>query len=258
MKIISYNVNGIRAAIRKGLVEWLEEEQPDVLCLQEVKAELDQIPREDFEAIGYKYIYWFSAQKKGYSGVAVISKVEARSEIKGMGIEAYDNEGRSIAVNFGEFTLVNTYFPSGTSGEERQAFKYQFLDDYFGYIDELKKTTENIVVCGDFNICHKPIDIHNPERNKNTSGFQPAEREWVSRFLEEQRFHDAFRYFVDAPHRYSWWTYRAGARKKNLGWRIDYFMVSDSFKENMIGSDMLDQVVHSDHCPVVLSLNSPN
>ncbi|MEH0158107.1 exodeoxyribonuclease III [Limibacter armeniacum] len=258
MKIISYNVNGIRAAMNKGLIDWLKEENPDVICFQEVKAEENQVALDEFHKLGYENIYWFSAQKKGYSGVAVASKVKAVGYSKGMGVEAYDNEGRTIKVDFPDFSLINAYFPSGTSGEERQQFKYSFLEDFNHYIDGLKSDQPNLVICGDFNICHKPIDIHNPVSNKNSSGFLPEEREWVTDFMEKREFQDAFRSFVEAPHRYSWWTYRAGARKNNKGWRIDYFMVANSMKDKMTNSDILDQVVHSDHCPVMLQLHCQN
>ncbi|MBB6463815.1 exodeoxyribonuclease III [Flammeovirga kamogawensis] len=250
MKVISYNVNGIRAAIKKDLLEWVKGINPDVICLQEVKANEEQVDLEGFKALGYKYVYWHSAQKKGYSGVAIFSKVEAKSTKIGMGIDVYDAEGRTILCEFKDFTLVNTYFPSGTSGEERQKFKYNFLDDYFKYISNLKTEYSNLVICGDFNICHKAIDIHNPERNKNTSGFQPAEREWVTKFITEGGFVDAFRKFDESPGKYSWWTYRAGARGKNLGWRIDYFMVQDTFADRLTNSLLHNDAYHSDHCPV--------
>ncbi|GAA4830572.1 exodeoxyribonuclease III [Algivirga pacifica] len=254
MKIISYNVNGIRAAIRKGLIEWLGEEQPDIICFQEVKAEKEQVELEAFKELGYKYIDWFSATKKGYSGVAIFSKIPPVKVHHGMGISAYDEEGRSIRIDYENFSLINTYFPSGTSGEERQDFKYRFLDDYFLYTQEIQKEQPNLLICGDFNICHKEIDIHNPKRNQKTSGFLPEERAWVSKFIEDVGFFDTFRAFVEDPHRYSWWTYRAGARKKNLGWRIDYFMASNTLKEHITNADILDQVVHSDHCPVTVEV----
>ncbi|ANQ50492.1 exodeoxyribonuclease III [Flammeovirga sp. MY04] len=254
MKIISYNVNGIRAAIKKDLVGWVNSCNPDIICIQETKAQPDQVDLSEFKDLGFKYHYWHSAEKKGYSGVAILSKVEAISTKIGMEIDTYDCEGRTILCEFENFTLINTYFPSGTSGEERQKFKYQFLDDYFEYIAKLKENYKNLVVCGDFNICHKAIDIHNPERNKNTSGFQPAEREWVSKFINEGGFIDAFRKFDESPGKYSWWTYRAGARKKNLGWRIDYFMVQKEMENTLISSQLHNEAVHSDHCPIEIVL----
>lgn len=250
MKIISYNVNGIRAALRKELDQWLSEVQPDIVCLQEVKANEEQVDLSIFEDLGYKHIYWHSAVKKGYSGVAILSKNPAKSIKIGMGIDVYDSEGRTILCEFENFTLINTYFPSGTSGDERQNFKYNFLDDYLKYIESLKANYKNLIVCGDFNICHKAIDIHNPERNKNTSGFQPAERDWVTKFIDKKGFVDAFRKFDESPGKYSWWTYRAGARGKNLGWRIDYFMVQKEFANQLTNSVLHNDAFHSDHCPV--------
>ncbi|MEN7547703.1 exodeoxyribonuclease III [Rapidithrix thailandica] len=253
MKIITYNVNGIRAAMKKGLVDWVKTENPDIFCLQEVKALPEQVDLEEFTQLGYTY-YWFPAEKKGYSGVATFTKVPPVSSQYGMGIEKYDVEGRSVELQFDDFTLINTYFPSGTTGDIRQDFKYEFLDDYFEYIAEKKKTHNKLVLCGDVNICHKSIDIHNPVSNKNSSGFLPKEREWVSKFLESG-FVDSFRHFNPAPHHYTWWSYRAGARKKNLGWRIDYFFVSQELTPQLSNCTILNEAVHSDHCPVALEMH---
>jgi exodeoxyribonuclease-3 len=253
MLIISYNVNGIRSAIEKGLLEWLNEAKPDIFCCQEVKAEEHQLNLVLFQELGYQYIHFFSAQKKGYSGVAVFSKIAPKNVIKGMGVDDHDLEGRVLRIDFEDFTLLNCYFPSGTSGDERQSYKYRFLDDFFKYIEHLKKTKSNILICGDFNICPQAIDIHNPISNKNSSGFLPEEREWVRMFLESG-FTDVFRFFHPEPHRYSWWSYRAGARKKNLGWRIDYFLASNTFISLAKDSNILENVIHSDHCPITFTL----
>ncbi|PWJ36108.1 exodeoxyribonuclease III [Sediminitomix flava] len=254
MKLITYNVNGIRAAVKKGFLEWLAEENPDVICLQEVKALEEQGPIEELKALGYHHIYWHSAEKKGYSGVAIISKVEPKAVQFGQGIELYDAEGRTLIAEFDDFTLVNTYFPSGSSGDERQDFKMKFLADYQVFIDELKAEKGEVVVCGDFNICHEAIDIHNPVRLKNTSGFLPEEREWVTQFLSSG-FIDCFRTLhKEEADRYSWWSYRAGARGKNLGWRIDYFMATNKLEGVLKESEILSDVVHSDHCPVRVEL----
>ncbi|GAB4342235.1 MAG: exodeoxyribonuclease III [Flammeovirgaceae bacterium] len=253
MLIISYNVNGIRSAIDKGLLEWLSEEKPDIFCCQEVKAEEHQIGLLPFQALGYQHIHIFSAQKKGYSGVAVFSKIAPKNVIRGMGIDDHDAEGRVLRVDFENFTLLNCYFPSGTLGDERQSYKYRFLDDFFKYIENLKKSKSNILICGDFNICPQPIDIHNPISNKNSSGFLPEERAWVASFLESG-FTDTFRVFHPEPHRYSWWSYRAGARKKNLGWRIDYFLASNSLMSFVKDADILENVAYSDHSPITLHL----
>lgn len=252
MKIISYNVNGIRAAIKKGFVEWLNEEDPDIVCLQETKASSEQVNMLEIQALGYKD-YWHSAQKKGYSGVAVFSKVEPKHVEIGCGIEKYDVEGRVIRLDFEKFSLMNVYMPSGTSGDERQEFKMQWLDDFHDYVAELRQSIPNLVICGDFNIAHKEIDIHNPVSNKNNSGFLPEEREWVTQFLGSG-FIDTFRYFSDEADRYSWWTYRAGARGNNKGWRIDYFVTTREMENMLDHADILHDVVHSDHCPTSLTL----
>ncbi|MGB0521495.1 MAG: exodeoxyribonuclease III [Flammeovirgaceae bacterium] len=252
MKIITYNINGIRAAMKKGFVEWLAAENPDVICLQEVKALEEQADLEEIKALGY-HIYWHAAEKKGYSGVAVFSKVVPQSVSVGIGIEKYDQEGRLHKFNFGDFSLINSYFPSGSSGDERQAFKYEYLDDFYAYIEELKNTEPNLVICGDVNICHKAIDIHNPKTNKNTSGFLPEEREWVTKFLASG-FVDCFRQFDESPDHYSWWSYRGGARARNKGWRIDYFFASTSLTDKLKGCKIMPEVKHSDHCPVCLEI----
>jgi exodeoxyribonuclease-3 len=253
MKIISYNVNGIRAAIRKGFLAWLAEEDPDMVCLQEVKASLDQIDPKDFAALGYQ-VYWMEAtSRKGYSGVAILTKHRPRAVTYGCGLETYDREGRVIRADFDDFSLMSVYMPSGSAGDERQRFKMQWLRDFYQYIDHLKHEFPRLIISGDYNICHRPIDIHDPVRNKNCSGFLPEERAWVSQFLEAG-FVDTFRYFNDEPHHYSWWSYRAGARAKNLGWRIDYHMASRALQNSLAGAAVLPSVTHSDHCPVVLNL----
>jgi exodeoxyribonuclease III len=252
-KIITYNVNGIRAAISKDLLGWLQSVNPDIICFQETKAQPEQIPVMEFEALGYKS-YWFSAKKKGYSGVALLSKQEPDKVIAGMGIPKYDDEGRFIRADFGDITVISVYHPSGTSGDERQAFKMTWLDDYKNYIDQLKKERPNLILSGDYNICHKPIDIHDPIRNAHSSGFLPEEREWVSRFLDSG-FIDTFRVFNQEPKQYTWWSYRANARSKNLGWRIDYHMVSQSLVKSLVRSVILPDARHSDHCPVLLEVD---
>lgn len=254
MKLISYNVNGIRAAINKGFIPWLETVNTDVIALQETKALQEQVDVSQLHALGYKD-YWFSAQKKGYSGVAVFTKVEPKHVQYGLDIEKYDAEGRAIRLDFENFSLLNTYMPSGTSGEERQNFKYDWLDDFFSYIQELRKEIPNLIICGDYNICHKEIDIHNPVSNKNSSGFLPEERAWMSKFFESG-FIDTFRFFNPDPHHYTWWSYRAGARAKNLGWRIDYFAATENLKMHLKTASILPDAMHSDHCPIVLEIES--
>lgn len=249
-KIISYNVNGIRAAINKGFSEWLKEEDPDIVCIQETKAQPEQIDSKLFEDLGY-YCYWFSAQKKGYSGVGILSKQKPDHIEYGMGIEKYDNEGRFLRADFGEFSIVSVYHPSGSSGEERQAFKIQWLSDFQNYINDLRKKRPNLILSGDYNICRLWIDIHNPEKQQKTSGFLPEEREWFQSFVDDG-FTDSFRMFNEDPHHYSWWSYRANARSNNKGWRIDYHMVSSELENKLKGASILPDVMHSDHCPVVV------
>lgn len=251
-RIISYNVNGIRAAIKKGFLEWIQAAAPDIVLLQETKAQPDQVPVFDFEMMGYR-TYWHSAEKKGYSGVAILTKIEPDRVIAGMGNPTYDREGRFIRADFGDISVVSVYHPSGSSGEERQAFKMKWLDDFREYVNELKKERPNLVISGDYNICHKPIDIHDPVRNATVSGFLPEEREWMSAFLSDG-FVDSFRHFNQEPDNYSWWSYRAGARARNLGWRIDYHMVTDTIKDTMERAAILPQANHSDHCPVLLEI----
>ncbi|MCB0819165.1 MAG: exodeoxyribonuclease III, partial [Bacteroidetes bacterium] len=249
MKIATYNVNGIRSALSKGLLDWVQAASPDVLCVQEIKSTAEQIAADEFEKLGYKS-YAFPAQKKGYSGVAVFTRTEPDQVVYGMGNERYDSEGRTIRLDFGNLTLINTYFPSGSSGDERQAFKMEFLADYQNYINELAKERPQLVVCGDYNICHRSIDIHNPVSNKNSSGFLPEEREWMEQFLNSG-FVDSFRHLNPDPHHYTWWSFRAGARNKNLGWRIDYICLSQSLSNSLVSSRILPDARHSDHCPVI-------
>ena len=251
MKVISYNVNGIRAAIKKDFVAWLSAASPDVLCLQETKANQAQVPMEEIEALGYHH-YWFSAQKKGYSGVAIFCKQEPKQVVFGTGIDHMDFEGRVIRADFGHCSVMSLYLPSGTNAD-RLTHKFQFMDDFQAYIDELKKDTPRLVICGDYNICHEAIDIHDPVRNKNVSGFLPQERAWLDGFLHNG-FIDSFRHLNTAPHHYSWWSYRANARANNKGWRIDYALVSNPLAQNISRAYMLPEAKHSDHCPVVVEL----
>ncbi len=253
MKIITYNVNGIRAALGKGFMEWIKSVNPDIICLQETKAQPEQLPLSDFNDAGYLN-YWYSAQKKGYSGVAVLTKTKPDNISYGMGIEKYDNEGRFLRVDYGDISVVSVYHPSGSSGDERQAFKMIWLEDFLNYINKLKKTRPNLILCGDYNICHKPIDIHDPIRNATSSGFLPEEREWLTRFIDSG-FIDSFRVFNKEPKQYTWWSFRSNARSKNLGWRIDYNMVSLPLENRLKRSVILPEAKHSDHCPVLLEID---
>ena len=253
MKIVSYNVNGIRAALKKGFLEWLVATDPDVICLQEIKAQEEQLDLGVFESAGYPYNYWFSAQKKGYSGVAILSKIKPKNIVYGTGIESMDFEGRNIRADFSDISVMSIYLPSGTN-IQRLEHKFEYMDLLQNYVDELKKELPNLVICGDYNICHEAIDIHDPVRNKNVSGFLPEERAWMTNFLKSG-FIDAFRALNNAPHQYSWWSYRANARANNKGWRLDYTLVSTPLKENIKRAVILTEAVHSDHCPVLLELN---
>lgn len=247
-KIFSYNVNGIRAAISKGFVDWLEEEAPDIVLIQETKAQPEQIDNLYFKQLGY-HCYCHSAKKKGYSGVAILSKTEPDNLVYGMGIDKYDDEGRVLRADFHDISIFSTYFPSGSSGDIRQDVKMEFLSDFQSYIKGIQKERPNIIIGGDCNICHKPIDINNPKRHKKSSGFLPEEREWFDGFIESG-FVDTFRMFNQEPEQYSWWSYRANSRAKNLGWRIDYHLVSNNITNRLKDAFILQNVVHSDHCPV--------
>jgi exodeoxyribonuclease-3 len=252
MKLISLNLNGIRSATNRGLIDFLKKENPDIICFQEIKAVPDQINTQEFEDLGYN-CYWYPAFKKGYSGTALLSRVLPDFVSKGIGVDLFDSEGRVIRADFEDITLICAYFPSGTTGETRQTVKMQFLGDITAYLDKLKEDRPKIVLTGDFNICHKPIDINNPNRHLKTSGFLPEEREWFDNFVDSGWI-DTFREFCTEPERYSWWSYRSGAKDKNLGWRIDYFMVTEPLKSQLQNANILDDVILSDHCPVKLEL----
>ncbi len=252
MKIVSYNVNGIRAALKKGLIDWLGTVLPDVICLQEIKALEEQVDTSLFKKLGYEYQYWFSAQKKGYSGVAILSKVKPNNVVYGTGIETMDFEGRNVRIDFDDYSVMSLYLPSGTN-DARLSFKLNYMDEFLDYINELKAEIPNLIICGDYNICHTEIDIHNPKQNKNTSGFLPVEREWLTRFIESG-FIDSFRHLNKEPHNYTWWSYRANARNNNKGWRIDYFMVANPLENQIKRAYILPEAKHSDHCPIVLEI----
>ena len=252
MKIISYNVNGIRAALKKDFLVWLQQADPDVICIQETKAHKDQLDLEVFEAAGYPYHYWFSAQKKGYSSVAIFCKEEPNHVEYGTGIETMDFEGRNLRVDFDDISIMSLYLPSGTN-DARLEFKFNYMDEFQTYIDALKKEIPNLVICGDYNICHEAIDIHNPKM-KGVSGFLPVERTWIGNFIASG-FIDSFRHLNKEPHHYSWWSYRANSRNNNKGWRIDYNMVSEPLKGNISRAYILPEAKHSDHCPIVVELD---
>ena len=251
MKIISYNVNGIRAAIKKGFLEWLKAANPDIICIQETKANKEQVPSEGFDLAGYPYQYWFSAQKKGYSGVAIFCKQEPNHIEYGTGIETIDFEGRNIRVDYDNVSVMSMYLPSGTN-DLRLDFKFNYMDEIQEYVNDLKKSIPNLVICGDYNICHEAIDIHNPKM-KGVSGFLPEERAWIGNFINNG-FIDSFRHLNKEPHNYSWWSYRANSRANNKGWRIDYNMVSLPLKDSISRAFILPNAKHSDHCPIGVEL----
>lgn len=251
MKIITYNVNGIRAAMTKGFVDFIKREDPDVVCLQEIKANYEDIDEKPFLDMGY-HCYWYSAQKKGYSGVAILSKQKPDLVVKGCGHEMFDYEGRVIQADFGDISVLSCYFPSGTTGDIRQTIKYEFLDHFMNYIFHRKgendlKGSKKLVVCGDYNICHKEIDIHDPKGNKNSSGFLPEERAWMDEWFGKGMV-DSFRHLNPEPHNYTWWSFRANARANNKGWRIDYISLTENMKQNLKASGIYSKDLQSDHC----------
>lgn len=253
MKVVSYNVNGIRAAMNKGLIDWLSAVDADVVCFQEIKATEDQIDTEALRALGYAHQYYFSAEKKGYSGVAILSKNAPDNVVFGTGIAYMDREGRNLRADFGAFSVMSMYLPSGTN-TDRLDYKFSYMDDFLEYAKQLTRDRSKLLVVGDYNICHEAIDIHDPIRNKNVSGFLPEERAWMSRFLESG-FVDSFRVFNQDPHHYTWWSYRANARANNKGWRLDYAMASSDLAGHLKRSVILSEAVHSDHCPILTELS---
>jgi exodeoxyribonuclease III len=253
MRIITYNVNGIRSAVSKGLIEWLKASDPDVVCLQEIKAHPEQVDCSQFESLGYE-CFWFPARKKGYSGVAIFSKLKPDHVEYGCGIDKYDAEGRVLRADFGNTSVLSVYMPSGSSGDERQAFKMEWLEDFDRYIGDLLQRRQHLIITGDYNICHKPIDIHNPVSNANSSGFLPEERDWMEKFISKG-FVDTFRHFNKDPHHYTWWSFRANSRAKNLGWRIDYQLVTRNLEHKLVRSVLLPDARHSDHCPVLMEID---
>lgn len=251
--ILSYNVNGIRSAINKGLLDFLAKANPDIVCFQETKAQVGQMHEKEFEAMGY-HCNAFSAVKKGYSGVAIFSKQKPDRVVEGIGVHQYDSEGRVLRADFGDVSVISAYFPSGTTGDIRQAIKMEFMADFQLYLTELRKTRSKLIISGDFNICRLWIDIHNPERQQGTSGFLPEERDWFARFIDDG-YVDSFREINQEPDQYSWWSYRANSRENNKGWRIDYHIVTNNLKDKIVDAGILPNVKQSDHCPVFVKMD---
>ncbi len=254
MRIITYNVNGIRAAMKKGFCDWLKEDPADVICIQESKAQQSDVDCKAFHDLGYTD-HWFCAQKKGYSGVTVFSKVKPDKVICGTGHQVSDDEGRVVQMDFGKVRLINAYFPSGTSGDDRQSYKYTWLNEFFDYVQDMRKKHPNIILCGDYNIAHREIDIHNPAGNKKTTGFLPEERAWMDK-LYDNGWIDVFRHYHSEPHRYTWWSQRfPSVRAANKGWRIDYISVTNELKPYLKKAEIYPNIKHSDHCPVYAEID---
>jgi exodeoxyribonuclease III len=252
LKIISWNVNGIRAVHRKGFLNWFSEYKPDILCIQEIKATRKQFPA-DIKIVEDYHLYISEAVKKGYSGVATYSRIKPKKVQKGFNIPKFDVEGRTLITDYGDFVLFNIYFPNGKMSEERLRYKLDFYDAFLDYADNLKDEGRNIVVCGDVNTAHKEIDLARPKENEKISGFLPVEREWIDRFLSHG-YVDTFRSFNQEPENYTWWSYRTRARDRNVGWRLDYFFVNQKFIKNIKSSYILSDVMGSDHCPIGLDI----
>ncbi len=252
MRILSWNVNGIRAAIRNGFFDWYEQDQPDIVCLQEVKARPEQVDGQ-LDRLGDAEIFWNAAERPGYSGVAVFSKVKPLSVQKGFGIEEFDREGRVLLLEYEDFFLYNIYFPNGQRDQERLDYKMRFYDAYLNHANDLKEKGKAVITCGDYNTAHKEIDLKNPKANEKTSGFLPIERAWLDTYISHG-YEDTFRMFNQEPEQYTWWTYRFGARSRNVGWRIDYFFI-DSAHKNMVKNAFIQMDVKgSDHCPLGIEI----
>lgn len=252
LRIFSWNVNGVRAVHRKGFLKWFLDENPDILCIQETKAVRKQFPHDIRMVDGY-HIYFSEAERKGYSGVALYSKIKPQKVEKGFGIDEFDREGRTLIADYGDFVLFNIYFPNGKMSPERLQYKMDFYDAFLEYADRLKEEGRNIVVCGDVNTAHKEIDIARPKENEKISGFLPEERAWIDKFLSHG-YVDTFREFNKKPDQYSWWSYRTKARERNVGWRLDYFFVNQEFMDHIKLSYILNDVMGSDHAPVGIDL----
>jgi len=253
IKILCWNVNGIRAVEKKGFLEWLQQESPDILCVQETKAQPDQLSSEIQRPPGY-YAYWNFPQRKGYSGVATFTREEPLHVRNSLGVEQFDVEGRVIITKYPQFTLFNVYFPNGKQSEERLKYKMDFYDAFLEFIEPIKAKGEKLIVCGDLNTAHKEIDLARPKENESISGFLPMERAWMDKFVS-RGFVDAFRHFNKEPDRYTWWSLRTRARERNIGWRLDYFFVSENLLNSIAEASILSGVMGSDHCPVGMKVS---
>jgi len=254
MRIFSWNVNGLRAVVKKGFFDWLESEGPDVVCLQEIKARTEDLDEKILNPKGY-HAFWNPAERKGYSGVAIFTKKKPVEVHLGLGIERFDCEGRVLRIEFKDFDLFSVYFPNGTSGEERLQYKMEFYDAFLDHCEELRGQGRELVITGDVNTAHKPIDLKNPKANQKNSGFLPKERAWVDKFIEHG-YVDSFRAFNEDPDQYTWWSYRFNVRAKNVGWRIDYFFVTEGLMKKVKDSFITPEVMGSDHCPIGLDIKA--
>jgi exodeoxyribonuclease-3 len=253
MKIISWNVNGIRACAKKGFKQFIDDHTPDVLFLQETKVAESDLPDELCNPYGYQSV-WHSAERKGYSGVAVLTRLTPTNVISGFGNQEFDCEGRVIQIEFNDLLILGVYFPNGQKDDTRLNYKLRFYNALFDYCDEMRSMGKKLIVCGDYNTAHTPMDLARPKENQHTSGFLPIEREWISE-LCRRGYVDIYRKQHPNNESYSWWSYRSAAREKNIGWRIDYFMVGDDVQDQVTESFILNQVMGSDHCPVGIRLN---
>lgn len=253
--ILCWNVNGIRAVAKKGFLAWIQKASPDILCVQETKAAPDQLDKELVTIPGYTS-YWSIAEKKGYSGVATYTKHKPQKILSGFGIPAFGTEGRILQTDFHSFTLLNIYFPNGKMGPDRLQYKMDFYNAFLKYAESLRKQGKNLVICGDVNTAHQEIDLARPKENEMISGFLKEERSWIDTFLKHG-YVDTFRVFNKEPEQYTWWSVRSGARKRNVGWRIDYFYVNKEFMKQVKDSFILKDVQGSDHCPIGIILDIP-
>jgi exodeoxyribonuclease-3 len=252
MKLICWNVNGVRAVAKKGFFEWLKKESPDILCLQETKARPDNLTKELLEPPGYQ-TFWDYGERKGYSGVATFSKVQPLKVEKSFGASEFDTEGRILIAEYPEFTLCNIYFPNGKQGDIRLNYKMDFYEAFFNYVEARRRKGDKLIICGDVNTAHTEIDLAHPKENSKISGFLPKERAWLDK-LVAHGYIDTFRYFHKEPGQYSWWDMKTGARARNVGWRIDYFFITENLVGNMEKAYIMPEVMGSDHCPIALVL----
>jgi len=252
MRLLCWNVNGIRAIEKKGFLDWLHQESPDILCVQETKSHPDQLSEKLLQPNGYT-THWSAAEKKGYSGVAVFSKKKPLSVKTGFGVKAFDSEGRILFLDFQDFLLYNIYYPNGSSGNKRVPFKMKFYEAFFKHVEKSRKKGKKIIICGDVNTAHTEIDLARPKENEKNTGFLPEEREWVDKFIKTG-YIDTFRHFETGPGQYTWWDYKTRARERNIGWRIDYFFVTKNLLPCLKKAFILKDILGSDHCPIGIEL----